>query len=89
MHADSPKNERFVSKSNRTSGFVNRGPDKMTTAQRNAEILRILQVQTKRNTVSKAAARASLIAEGIYTKKGKLRVAFGGSSTRKAPAAAD
>jgi hypothetical protein len=59
----------------------------MTVAQRNAEILRILKAQTKRNTASKAAARASLIGEGIYTKKGKLRVAFGGSS-KKASAAA-
>ncbi len=37
----------------------------MTTAQRNAEILRILDEQTKRNTASRAAARESLISEGI------------------------
>lgn len=58
----------------------------MTVAQRNAEILRILAEQTQRNTTSKAAARASLIDEGIYTKKGTLRVAFGGSSKKAATA---
>jgi len=50
----------------------------MTLAQRNAEIFKILDDQTKRNTVSKAAARASLIAGGIYTKGGKIRAEFGG-----------
>ncbi len=50
----------------------------MTLAQRNAEILKILEEQTERNTVSKAAARASLIADGIYTKKGTIRAEFGG-----------
>lgn len=54
----------------------------MTLAQRNGEILRILDAQTKRNTVSKAVARAALIDEGLYTKKGKLRVEFGGKSKK-------
>ncbi|MFZ5747746.1 MAG: hypothetical protein ACOY45_08805 [Pseudomonadota bacterium] len=54
----------------------------MTLAQRNGEILRIPDAQTKRNTVSKAVARAALIDEGLYTKKGKLRVAFGGKSKK-------
>ena len=54
----------------------------MTVAQRNAEILRLLAQQTKLNTASKAAARASLIAEGIYTKKGALRVEYGGKSKK-------
>lgn len=58
----------------------------MTLAQRNAEILKILEEQTERNTVSRAAARASLIAEGIYTKKGKIRAEFGGE--KKVPVAA-
>lgn len=43
--------------------------------------------QTKRNTASPAAARASLIEEGIYTKKGKLRVEFGGKSKKGRAAA--
>jgi hypothetical protein len=54
----------------------------MTHAQRNAEILKILEENTKLATVSKAAARATLIGEGIYTKKGKLRVEFGGKSKK-------
>ncbi|WP_296615541.1 hypothetical protein [Sphingomonas sp.] len=59
----------------------------MTLAQRNAEILKLLEEQTKRNSASPAAARASLIAEGIYTKKGKLRVEYGGKSKKGAVAA--
>ena len=59
----------------------------MTLAQRNTEILKILEEQTKRNTVSKKAARASLIGEGIYTKKGKLRVEFGGEPKKGSVAA--
>lgn len=48
----------------------------MTHAQRNAEILRLLEEQTERAVVSKKAARESLIREKIYTTKGKLRVEF-------------
>lgn len=58
----------------------------MTIAQRNAEILKLLKDQTKRNTASKAAARKSLIDAGIYTKKGTLRAEFGGKP-KKARAA--
>jgi hypothetical protein len=56
----------------------------MTLEQRNAEIFKLLKEQTKRNTVSRAAARAALIDEGIYTKKGKVRAEYGGEP-RKAP----
>lgn len=59
----------------------------MTLAQRNAEIAKILKEQTKLNTASRAAARASLIGEGIYTKRGKVRAEFGGEP-RKATTAA-
>jgi hypothetical protein len=55
----------------------------MTQTQRNAEIIKILAAHTKKNTVSKAVARASLIAEGIYTKDGKLRPEFGGEPKKK------
>lgn len=50
----------------------------MTLEQRNAAILKALAEQTKRNTVSPEAARAALIAEGIYTKDGHLHPNFGG-----------
>lgn len=50
----------------------------MTLKQRNAEIAKILDAQTRLNTASRAAARASLIDEGIYTKRGKIRAEFGG-----------
>jgi hypothetical protein len=50
----------------------------MKVEQRNAAILKALSEQTKRNTVSPEAARAALIAEGIYTKDGQLRPEFGG-----------
>lgn len=50
----------------------------MTHTQRNAEILRMLDEETARATVTKAAAREALIKEGIYTKRGKLRAEFGG-----------
>lgn len=59
----------------------------MTLEQRNAEILKALAAQTKLNTVSREAARAALINEGIYTAKGDLRAKFGGGS-RKAKHAA-
>ena len=54
--------------------------------QRNAEILKMLEDETKRATVSKATARATLINEGIYTKSGKLRAEFGGSKKETAAA---
>jgi hypothetical protein len=59
----------------------------MTLEQRNAEIAKILREQTKRNTVSRAVARAALIDEGIYTKKGKIRAVFGGEPKKEPEAA--
>lgn len=50
----------------------------MTHQQRNSAIIDLLESYTKKNTVSKAAARKALIEEGIYTQKGELRVIFGG-----------
>ena len=60
----------------------------MTDAQRRIAIKRLIQKHTAANTVSKAVARATLIDEGIYTKKGKLRVEFGGGEPKKARPAA-
>jgi hypothetical protein len=59
----------------------------MTDKQRRIEIEKLIEKHTAESTVSKAAARKSLISEGIYTKKGALRVEFGGRG-RKAKAAA-
>lgn len=56
----------------------------MTLEQRNAEILRALAEQTKRNMKSPAAARAALIKEGIYTANGNLRTKFGGRKAKTA-----
>lgn len=54
----------------------------MTQAQRNAAILEWLKTFTEQNTTSKTVAREGLIAEGIYTRKGKLRVEYGGKSKK-------
>ncbi len=59
----------------------------MTHAQRNQKILDAIAEETQRALSSKKAARETLIKEGIYTTKGKLRVEFGGGS-KKARAAA-
>lgn len=59
----------------------------MTHAQRNAEILKLLDEQMNRALESKEAARAALIREGIYTTKGKLRVEFGGKGKKAIVAA--
>lgn len=55
----------------------------MTQAQRNKKILKAIEAKTKRALTSKKAARDALIEEGIYTTKGKLRVEFGGTSSKK------
>ena len=54
----------------------------MTHSQRNEAIRDLLEAHTKKATSSKAAARDGLIAEGLYTKKGKLRVEYGGERKR-------
>ena len=56
----------------------------MTHAQRNAKILAAIAKETARATESQKIARDTLISEGIYTKKGKLRVEFGGGQSKAA-----
>jgi hypothetical protein len=55
----------------------------MTAEQRRSAVLTLIERHTAAKTVSKAVARNSLIAEGIYTKKGQLTAEFGGK-TKKA-----
>lgn len=59
----------------------------MTHAQRNKKILAAIAEETERAVASKKIARETLIKEGIYTAKGKLRVEFGGDSKRDRVAA--
>lgn len=59
----------------------------MTHAQRNQKILEAIAKETARAVASKKVARATLISEGIYTAKGKLRAEFGGE-TKKAKVSA-
>jgi hypothetical protein len=59
----------------------------MTQTQRNEKILKAIKEETARATASKKVARATLIKEGIYTNKGKLRVEFGGEGGRKSVSA--
>jgi hypothetical protein len=60
----------------------------VTEAQRHAAIIALIDEHTRKNTVSKAAARADLIRSGIYTQKGQLRVEFGGPGSKRKSAAA-
>lgn len=59
----------------------------MTHAQRNQKILAAIAAETARALESQKVARATLIDEGIYTKKGKLRVEFGGEAKKERAAA--
>lgn len=59
----------------------------MTHAQRNEKILAAIAEETKRAVASKKVARETLIKEGIYTTKGKLRAEFGGDGKRERVAA--
>ena len=59
----------------------------MTDAQRRTAIETLIAKHTANHTVSRKVARASLINEGIYTAKGKLRVEFGGKSKKAKNAA--
>ena len=54
----------------------------MTHSQRNQKILEAITKETKRAVTSRKVARETLIKEGIYTTKGKLRVEFGGESKK-------
>jgi hypothetical protein len=58
----------------------------MTHAQRNQKILAAIAQETARALSSKEAARETLIKEGIYTAKGKLRAEFGGGKKGSAAA---
>ena len=60
----------------------------MIHSERNKRILEAIDAKTKRVIASKKAARDSLVEEGIYTKKGKLRAEFGGTERKKASVAA-
>ncbi len=60
----------------------------MTKEQRNAKILRAIEEATAKSSVSKESARKTLMAEGIYTAKGKLKAEFGGKSQNKDDSAA-
>lgn len=59
----------------------------MTDDERTQLLIALIKQRTKEALVSKKASRDLLIATGIYTKKGKLRVAFGGESRKKPKAA--
>ncbi len=50
-------------------------------------LIDLIKQRTKEALVSKKASRDLLISTGIYTKKGQLRVAFGGKSRKKSTAA--
>lgn len=52
-------------------------------SERNKKILERLEVFAKDAMISKKSARDTLIKTGIYTKKGRLRVEFGGAGSRK------
>jgi hypothetical protein len=54
----------------------------MTDAERRRAIHALIEKHTIANTASKKIARKSLIAEGIYTENGELRVEFGGKPER-------
>ena len=50
----------------------------MTEGQRRAAVKKLIKEHTAKSVVSKKTARDTLIREGIYTQKGKLRAKFGG-----------
>ncbi|ALK09510.1 hypothetical protein [Blastochloris viridis] len=60
----------------------------MTDAQRREAIRRLIDKHTSKNVVDSKTARDSLIAEGIYTTSGQLRVEFGGIEKKKKKSAA-
>lgn len=59
----------------------------MTDAQRRTAIEALIEKRTAEMVQSKAKARESLLATGIYTTKGALRVEFGGESKKDKAAA--
>ncbi len=60
----------------------------VTKGQRNERILKAIEEATAKGVVSKEKARETLMAEGIYTAKGKLKVEFGGKSQKRSDNAA-
>lgn len=56
----------------------------MTDEQRRRAIKQLIKKHTAASTVSKKAARAALIKEGIYTKSGNLRPWYGGKGKKGA-----
>jgi hypothetical protein len=50
---------------------------------RRAKILEQIEKYTMENSASKTLAMSALIRTGVYTKKGKLKVEFGGDSKNK------
>ncbi len=55
----------------------------MTDDDRTRFLIALIKQRTKEALVSKKASRDLLLAGGIYTKKGQLRVAFGGKSRKR------
>jgi hypothetical protein len=53
----------------------------VTHTQRNEAVLRALQKYTQKAIASKTEATKAMVATGLYTAKGELKVKFGG--TRK------
>lgn len=62
--------------------FETQKGQRMTHAQRNKKILDAIATETARALSSQKVARATLIKEGIYTKRGKLRAEFGGEKSK-------
>lgn len=60
---------------------------RVTRMERNRKIIDAMEAETALALVSRKAARALLIKDGIYTKKGKLRAKFGGEGSKKSSAA--
>ena len=54
----------------------------MNASQR-AALVRLMKRYTEKKSASPGKARAALIAEGIYTKKGKISAAYGGEDPGK------
>ncbi len=55
----------------------------MTDDERTKFLIALIKQRTKEALVSKKASRDLLLAGGIYTKKGQLRVAFGGNPPKR------
>lgn len=54
----------------------------LTQAQRNAAIKKLIKERTAVTSASREVARATLISEGVYTKKGRLRAEYGGTGKK-------